>query len=294
MIRKKEGFDGQRAIVLPRKILLARCSNNPIISGLYITDIGYYPKAKYHYRERVHGTDQHIFIYCKEGKGVAKIKKESFSLSPGEFIIIPAGVHHMYHADENTPWTIYWVHFKGEISGAMIQSFLLKNECHKGRVDHHESLFQIFEDIYSNLEMGYGNNNLCYANLGFQHFLASFIFNENYKLAEKKQNSDVINASISFMQKNLGEILTLQQMANYINLSVSHFSFLFKKKTGFSPLEYFNQLKIQKACQYLLFTDMIIKEIANKLGIEDQFYFSRMFAKLMGISPVAYRKKRSA
>ena len=51
-------------------------------------------------------------------------------------------------------------------------------------------------------------------------------------------------------------------------------------------------LKVQKACQYLLFTDLRIKEIANKLGIEDQYYFSRMFTKIMGMSPVAYRIKR--
>ena len=56
--------------------------------------------------------------------------------------------------------------------------------------------------------------------------------------------------------------------------------------------KYFNHLKVQKACQYLLFTDLRIKEIADKLGIEDQYYFSRMFAKLMGMSPVAYRTKR--
>ena len=63
-------------------------------------------------------------------------------------------------------------------------------------------------------------------------------------------------------------------------------------KTGFSPIEYFNHLKVQKACQYLLFTDLRVKEIADKLGIEDPYYFSRMFSKLMGMSPGTYRTKR--
>ena len=47
-IRKKEGFEGQRAIVLPRKIIYQYCGNDPILSGVHITDIGYYPKAKFH------------------------------------------------------------------------------------------------------------------------------------------------------------------------------------------------------------------------------------------------------
>lgn len=72
----------------------------------------------------------------------------------------------------------------------------------------------------------------------------------------------------------------------------AHFSVTFKKKTGFSPIEYFNHLKMQKASQYLLFTNLRIKEIAQEVGIEDPYYFSRLFTKIMGISPVHYREKK--
>jgi AraC-like DNA-binding protein len=89
-------------------------------------------------------------------------------------------------------------------------------------------------------------------------------------------------------------LLTLEEIARQVNLSPSHFSFIFKKKTGFSPIEYFNHLKIQKACQYLLFTDLRIKEISSELGIDDQYYFSRLFTKVMGFAPNDYREKRSS
>ncbi len=292
MLRKKEGFDGQRAVVLPRTILAKYCSTNPLIAGAYITDIGYYPKAKFHYRERPEGSDQHILIYCCEGKGSAQINKETYQLNPGDFIIIPQGVEHQYAADETNPWTIYWIHFKGKIAKNILTTFLLKNNSYKGSVDYQDSRIRLFEDMYSNLEMGYSNDNLCYANMCLQHFLTSFIFNDNYNLADKKQHIDTINASISYMQQHIDEMIPLQLLAQWVNLSVSHYSFLFRKKTGFSPIEYFNHLKVQKSCQYLLFTDFRIKEIADKLGIEDPYYFSRMFSKLMGMSPVAYRTKR--
>jgi AraC-like DNA-binding protein len=78
-----------------------------------------------------------------------------------------------------------------------------------------------------------------------------------------------------------------------VNLSVSHFAAVFKKSTGFSIIEYFNHLKIQKGCQYLQFTDLRINEIADQLGIEDPYYFTRLFTKTIGISPTntAARKK---
>ena len=292
MERKKEGFDGQRAIVIPRKILAKYCSINPLISGAYITDIGYYPKAKYHYRERANGSEQHILLYCQEGKGSAVINGEEYQLNPGEFIVIPNGTPHKYAADETTPWTLYWVHFKGDITKGLFDNFISKNGNFKGYVDHNNTRTSLFEDLYLNLEMGYSNENLCYVNLCLLHFLSSFLFRENYNFANKKQSIDTVNLSISFMQKNIDKMLTLKEIAEGVNLSGSHFSFIFRKKTGFSPIEYFNHLKVQKASQFLLFTDLRIKEIADKLGIKDPYYFTRMFTKLMGMSPATYRTKR--
>ena len=65
-IRKKEGFAGQRAIIIPRKILSQQCSNDEVIGSGYITDLGYYPKAQFHYRKRLNGIDQHILIYWED------------------------------------------------------------------------------------------------------------------------------------------------------------------------------------------------------------------------------------
>ena len=292
MERKKEGFDGQRAIVIPRKILAEYCSTNPLIAGAYITDIGYYPKARYHYRERAHGSEQHILLYCQDGKGTAVINGEEYQLNPGEFMVIPKEIPHNYAADEATPWTIYWIHFKGNIVTGLIDNFISKNGNFKSFVEHNATRTHLFEDLYQNLEMGYSNENLCYVNLCLLHFLSSFLFRENYNFADKKQSIDIVNISIGFMQKNIDKMLTLKEMAEGVHLSGSHFSFVFRKKTGFSPIEYFNHLKVQKATQYLLFTDLRIKEIADKLGIEDPYYFTRMFTKLMGMSPGTYRTKR--
>ena len=71
-----------------------------------------------------------------------------------------------------------------------------------------------------------------------------------------------------------------------------YFSNLFLKKTGFSPLQYLNMLRIRKACQYLDNTNMKINQIAPLVGIDDNFYFSRLFTKVMGITPSQYRSDK--
>ena len=293
MLKKKEGFEGQRAIVLPRKIISSFCLNNPVLGGIYVTDIGYYPKARYHFRQRLHGIDQHILIYCIEGKGNARVYKNNYELVPGSFIIIPAGSPHSYGADENNSWTIYWVHFKGATAGAIADTLLKQINGLSGAVTFQQKRIGLFEDMYTCLERGYGNDNLGFTNMCLMHFLSSFIYNDKFNLSETKHGSDEAELSITYMQKNITLPLTLKDIAQSVNLSASHYSAVFKKKTGYAPIEYFNHLKIQKACQFLLFTNLRIKEISFNLGMEDPYYFSRMFNKLMGVSPIQYRSKRN-
>jgi transcriptional regulator GlxA family with amidase domain len=95
------------------------------------------------------------------------------------------------------------------------------------------------------------------------------------------------------MKANCEGSLALEDIAKHVGVSVSHFSLIFKKKIGVSPINYFHQIKIQKACEYLKYTDILIKEIAFKIGILDTQYFSRLFTKIIGVSPNQYRKNES-
>ena len=83
----------------------------------------------------------------------------------------------------------------------------------------------------------------------------------------------------------------LEELAAHFKYSASHFSMLFQKETGSSPINYFLRLKIQKACQYIELTDLKLQDIATAIGFEEPAYFSRLFTKIMGMTPSAYRKQ---
>jgi AraC-like DNA-binding protein len=155
-----------------------------------------------------------------------------------------------------------------------------------------EDRIRLFEEIYLNLEMGYGRENLYFANMTLWYFLSSFLFVSQFRQIKRLYGKEFPATTISFMKENLDKTLTLQDLAGRSGYSVSHFTTLFRSKTGYTPVDYFINLKLQRACQYLDMTDLRVKEIADQLGYTDPYYFSRLFRNHIGISPGQYRKNK--
>lgn len=290
MERKKEGFPNQKAIVLPpaiKEIL----RQNELTQLLHITDIGFYPHATGHYIARKHGSKQHILIYCTEGEGWYSINNQRIKVGKDQFFIIQAETPHIYAAAEQNPWSIYWIHFTGEKSDTFKSFYNKLHTIDESPNARFKDRIQLFEEIYQNLEMGYSIENLQYTTLCLWHFLGSFRFIPQFREINKVIQGDIIQEAISYMRKNIDKKLTLEDIANSVQYSPSHFGQIFQKKSGHTPLNYFNQLKIQKACQFLDFSNMKIKEIADCLGFYDQYHFSKVFFKLIGETPSAYKKK---
>ncbi len=290
LFRKSDGFAGQKMIVLPKKVI-NQIAKTPFLNTLLITDIGYFPKARFHYRERKSGIAQHVLMYCVEGKGWYEFQGHRYKVQTDDFLVLPAGYSHQYAADTEEPWTIYWVHFTGEMAGALQSKHLSFGQPIHYPVYHIDERLNIFNEMYSTLERGYSLENIGYANSCLWQFLGSFLYPDAYKHNKLLESRDPIEKSILWMQQCLNQNITLKDMANEARYSVSYYSALFRNKTGYSPIDYLIHLKMQKACQYLDLTDLKIKQIASELGYHDPYFFSRQFHKIIGISPLEYRKK---
>lgn len=292
MEKKKDGFINQHAIVLPIEIKNI-LKQKELTSLLHITDLGHYPHATNHYRIREKGIEEHIFIYCDKGEGWYSINGERHFVKEGDFFIIEANQPHAYAASEKNPWSIYWIHFTGTKSEFFYSIFNKTLNIDVGSPSARiMDRIALFDEIYHVLEMGYSEDNLEYVALCFWHFIASLKFTSQYQMINQIKRGDVIQQCISYMKENMDKKLTLEDFAHEVNYSPSYFGQLFLKRTGYSPLNYFNQLKIQKACQLLDFSNMKIKEIAYHLGFYDQYHFSKTFVKVMSESPSVYRKKK--
>jgi AraC-like DNA-binding protein len=285
-----EGFRGERAIVTPYNVRNYQAANE-ITKQLYITHIGYYPEARYHYRERSAGCNENIFIYCEKGKGWIEYEGDRYILKENSFFIIPGKKKHVYGADNKDPWSIYWFHFKGE-NVRMFDSVTAKLiHLDVSDTSRQQDRFRLFDEMYRNFEMGYSPANLEYISFCLTYFLASLKYVAQYREVRKVKENDVIQEAILYMKDNLENRISLPDISKAVGYSASRLNALFIQRTSFSPVEYYNQLKIQRACNYLQFSDLKIKEIAFRLQYYDPFHFSKSFHKEMGITPKEYKSR---
>ena len=289
--RKSQGFAGERIIEIP-KDALERCRTMPLINSLFITRMGFYPRARSHYYQRPTGISQVILLYCTDGQGWIQLPSHRVTLAVGEVFAIPPNMPHSYGADTDNPWTIHWFHFSGTYCGQAVSTIMDErgNTSHALRVPYSDDRIALFDRMFDTFLKGYSTSNLLFANLTLPYFLASFVLPENFQPDIVTSGTSPTDKAILYMQANLSRAVTLDNIAQSANLSASFFSRKFRQDTGYAPIEYFNHLRVQRACQLLHFSDLRINEVASQLGIDDPFYFSRLFKKHMGVSPAEYKK----
>ncbi|WP_302326592.1 response regulator transcription factor [Enterocloster lavalensis] len=120
-------------------------------------------------------------------------------------------------------------------------------------------------------------------------FLLEFI-HIMQEVLQKNEKKDIIRAK-AYMEDHYMENLTLDVMARYVHMNASYFSSYFKRQTGQNFKEYLNQIRLRRALDLLLSTDMKSYEIADAVGFRDAKYLSELFQKAYGKTPMAYRKE---
>lgn len=295
----KDGFQGERQLVLP-PMVVHMMEQDRLLSALHITDIGYYPSASYHEIHRRQGVGQYVFIYCVKGCGWYEIAGRHYDIQPNQYFIIPVGTPHNYGAAKHDPWTIYWIHFKGSLASCYADHAAQPKEIRPELHSRIATRQNLFEEIFQTLQRDCTLKNLSFASSLFHYYLGSLRYIHQYREAVGDETiplgemdaRQVVDALIHYMEENKEKRLTLEMLSRYSGYSPSHMSALFRRQTGIAPLAYFNKMKMEEACELLTYTDMRVNQICHKLGFDDAYYFSRLFSKVVGLSPREYKKRK--
>ncbi|MFI3286018.1 MAG: AraC family transcriptional regulator [Rikenellaceae bacterium] len=290
----RTGFKGSRTIVVP-SLIINQLLDDDFIAKLHITDIGHFPSASLHEVKREEGIPQYLLIYCISGEGWYEINHVRHELKMDQLIVLPADTPHAYGSSKNRPWTIYWIHFAGELAGYYANTLrkpVTINPCGVSRISDR---INIFEDIFSALKHGFNRENMAFASSALYYFLGSIKFIHIFRSADHPENADndkgLIDGVLKYIHESIEKRLTLKDLCQYIDYSESYFLTLFKAHTGTTPNKYIIKLKMERACELLETTDMKINQVCQKIAIPDPYHFSKIFAKSIGMSPTAYKKK---
>lgn len=287
--RIQEGFPGQRLTVLPPAVA-RRCRSLPVVQDLYVTDIGHFPSAAHHYVYRPEGIETSIVIYCTDGAGWCELESQRWEVHEGWALFIPAGTPHIYAAAAEMPWSICWAHFAGTQSSSFLKALDVSPERPLLYAPDTSRIVAAFEEVYGRAHHGYSDVGLLTMSTSLSRWMGLLKGAQRAPHSRGRHNEEKILQSIQYMREHLYKSCQLAELAEVAQLSPSHYSYLFKQQLNVSPGLFFIRLKMQRACELLDMTNLAVAEIAEQVGYDDPYHFSRMFKKVFGKSPSSYRK----
>ena len=133
-----------------------------------------------------------------------------------------------------------------------------------------------------------------YAEIAEYLFRQLLLFISRYLKEGKNANCDTLNEverAINYFNENYASEINIEEYATARHMSVSWFIRNFKSITQLSPLQYIIMLRITNAKVLLMNTDYSVSQIATAVGFDNALYFSRLFHRHTGTSPMKFRKR---
>lgn len=230
---------------------------------------------------RSNGRSDYQLIYIENGPFEVEYNGTMHYLKQG-FVLYPPNVPQKYIDYEDTKRI--WIHFTGynitEIMNDAHLNFGVYSVPHSPIIQN--LLLQLIAESNQIKTVSSTNGLLLYI---------------LYMLGKQVNNSsttnDYLQNAITYITANYTKEIHIEELANVCNLSKSHFMYLFKEELGMTPLAYQQTLRIKDAMSALISSRQNVTEIAEQTGYKDPLYFSRVFKKLVGLSPSEYRKQNT-
>jgi len=239
----------------------------------------------------------YAFCFIVDGKGTLSINGQKSIAEKGKFYVISPGMILEGETKFDYGISYFLIPFsfvkitkkqrKWVVNDEVISTFPLKGEI---SISQGKKIGEVCSEIWER------RNNKNPLQKWESTFLTQklwiTVIKEIHEKSQYESTTTAIDRALSYIHDQYeNKDLTVQLLANLAGLSVSHFSRLFKERTGLSPVEYITKWRVNKAKQLLMYPNNKVKIVARKVGYKDEFYFSRTFKKVTGVSPSVYVKQ---
>lgn len=226
-----------------------------------------------------------LVIFVDEGELEVSFGGQNFTACKNDIVLIDCRQEHSYQAREGLKF--HFFHFTG---GGSVEYVNLICQLNKGALIR-DGQTVILNNIFSNL--------LCLAkaqsNTQSEHRISVYLQMILCELAENCSGvhsvaNESIEKAIHYMEEHVDQQISLDELAESINLSKFYFNRYFKKHMGMTPHQYFINMRLQNAKRMLVTTHHSVEKVADLCGFDNPSNFIRLFKQRVGMTPTAFRK----
>jgi AraC-like DNA-binding protein len=237
----------------------------------------------------------HSIHYIASGKGSYIMNNVSYVLEPGKVIVFVPDTLFEYSTIGTDSFEFYHIQFDYHLAFKEKQTWVTRpantfpfpmfgvySLGRPGEVLH------LFERLYA----------AKYALDPLSRFENDLLFRELWltviknieDLRHSGDSDSAVESTLPYITEHYRKPLTIRELSNMAGLSPGYYCKQFNRLTGYNPKEFITTMRINKAQEMLNFDEFSLREIANYVGYDDEFYFSRVFKQVTGISPSYYAK----
>ncbi|MBD3240784.1 MAG: helix-turn-helix domain-containing protein [Chitinivibrionales bacterium] len=244
---------------------------------------------------RDNGRPDWLLFYTLAGAGRIVHLDGALKTRCGDCVIYPPGVPQDYRlAPQCEEWEFMWAHFLPWTHWFGLMSWPLVYRgikyLHVDDANVHGRVIEALDRMCQSARGPMKQRELFAMNALEEAFL--WLNSINPDLAEAHLDRR-IRTAMDFVCRSLHRKLSLDEIGRTCGLSVSRLSHLFREQTGLTPQQYIEQRRIARARELLEVSSFSIAEIADQVGYESPFYFSRRFANAVGEPPRRYRRRHA-
>lgn len=271
------------------------------IWGFYVMDAGYtrippgmnyppshHPEGHFFTWQQGRILSSYTLVYITRGCGCFESTSSGLQrIAAGDVFVVFPGEWHRYRPDTDTGWDEYWVEYDGDHARRIMDQRDLSPEKPVLTVGHDDTVLRLFLDLTEAIRQ---------SPAGFEHIIATqaeqiyarVLATHRCRGRDAGEAELIRQACIRIMEQWDREI-DFGHLASRFGLSLSGFRKKFHRVTGMAPGQYQQQIRMNRACEWLRQSEWTISEIAERVGYENVFYFSRLFKSKTGKSPTGYR-----
>jgi AraC family transcriptional regulator, transcriptional activator for feuABC-ybbA operon len=262
---------------------------------IHYCNVRQFNESRRYSRKLTRTIQHHELIFVTGGKGSIIIEKKRYQLREGMLFYICPDVLHSIEIDTEGPGYFLTVHFSYAHVSFNDSKWVIKDgedtlPLHPAQeLKDYYQIDDIFKKLVDNWKAKLPGYEFITKTLLQQLVIA--IYQNIRKQNQNYATSLKVEKIIQYMHKNINNRVTLTELAEIVQLSPAYLSRAFKETTGYSVIEFFNKIKIDKAKELIIEGNKKVKEVAQTLGFTDEFYFSRIFKRIEGISPSEFYSK---